>query len=58
MGGAITGKAYSLKELFERSFYRIDYYRFSSPRCRPISGVSSSWPGSVRHRQETPAGIG
>jgi hypothetical protein len=27
MGSSITGKAYSLKDLFEKSFYRIDYYQ-------------------------------
>lgn len=27
MGNSVTGKAFSVKELFEKSFYQIDYYQ-------------------------------
>jgi len=59
MGGAITGKAYSLKELFERSFYRIDYYQreyaWSEVDVRTLlndlhGAFDEEWEGGRRHR--------
>lgn len=60
MGGSITGKAFSLKDLFEKPFYRIDYYQreyaWSAEDVRTlvndlVGAFEDEWQGGRRRWQ-------
>ncbi|MFI5909064.1 DUF262 domain-containing protein [Dactylosporangium sp. NPDC051541] len=60
MGGSITGKAFSLKDLFEKPFYRIDYYQreyaWSADDVRTlvndlVGAFEDDWQGGRRRWQ-------
>jgi uncharacterized protein with ParB-like and HNH nuclease domain len=62
MGGSITGKAFSLKALFEKSYYQIDYYQreyaWSADDVRTlvtdlIEAFKDDWQGGRRRWQRS-----